>query len=77
MGNPASGGSYVRQKDGSLTRVENPPDEHPAGNAPRGADGTMIGVDTPVSVPAQPAYGAPAPPRGWSSVHTDPTEQEG
>ncbi len=59
MPGPAGGGSYVRQTDGSLTRVEDPPDEHPAGNAPRGADGRLMDAP-PVAAAVSTWPGAPA-----------------
>ncbi|MBX9702385.1 MAG: hypothetical protein K2X74_23305 [Acetobacteraceae bacterium] len=53
------GGRYLRHPDGTLERVEEPTAPHPDGDAPRMADGTIIGADG-VPLPAEPAP-EPAP----------------
>ncbi|WP_439547857.1 hypothetical protein [Falsiroseomonas sp.] len=39
------GGSYIIQADGTRVRAEEPTRSHPAGDAPRNADGQVIGYD--------------------------------
>lgn len=56
MSNPATGGSYLVQPDGSLVR-QGGTDPHPDGDAPRTADGQVVrdGVAPPAPEPSKPA----------------------
>ena len=57
---PSGGGSYIRQKDGSLVRVEEPTAPHPEGDAPRTEDGAVIGTDgLPMPAPGPEAQPTP------------------
>ena len=52
---PTGGGSYLRHPDGTLEQTEAPSRPHPDGDAPRGADGRVIGPD---GLPLDPAPAA-------------------
>lgn len=54
------GGSYIIQADGTRVRVEEPTRAHPAGDAPRNAEGRVIGCD---GLPVAQSAEQPAAPR--------------
>ena len=55
---PLVGGSYL-VKDGVRTLIEEPTQDHPAGNCARDADGTPVVLPVPTEAPAAEAA-APA-----------------
>ena len=56
----ATGGKYLMAEDGTMTLVEDPTAPHEAGDAPRLADGQMIGNDgLPIEPPPAPPTEAP------------------
>lgn len=54
------GGSYIIQADGTRVRAEEPTRAHPAGDAPRNAEGHVIGYD---GLPVAQSAEQPATPR--------------
>jgi hypothetical protein len=50
---------YFRQPDGTLVMTEEPTRAHPAGDAPRQADGAVIGADGLVMLGAEAAQVSP------------------
>jgi hypothetical protein len=58
----STGGRFLQHPDGSIERVEEPTAHHPDGDAPRTADGVLIGADgLPVAPPAPPNPEPPPP----------------
>ena len=59
---PTEGGSYIRQPNGRLERVEEPTQPHPDGDAPRNEDGEVIGTQgVPIAPPGPEALPTPDP----------------